>query len=203
MIRAGTTKFRVLPRDPDAAKKPRVATNPGRYTLGDLVRFEVTRRGAGERVVNQASLTYYPQGKDNITHEVKLPDGYNTWAAAWAKDTTVLWVTQKGLVRKFDFTNPAKVVETRYEADNAAPLPAEVREALRAALDVPGAPKQVEEPLKPAAEAPASETPKTEKSKEGADAPRPRGLDRSAQSGRRTQVVARQHGSGTETPGKH
>ena len=82
-----------------------------------------------------------------------LPDGYDTWAAAWVRGGTVMWVTQKGLLRKIDFTNPAKVEETRFEADKAAdaPIPPDIREALRAALDVPDAPKQMQEPLKPAA----------------------------------------------------
>ena len=149
-IRAGATKFRVLPPDPDAAKKPRVAKNPGRYNLGDNVRLVVTRRAAGERIVNDGSVTYYPTGKDNISHDLKLPDGYDTWAAGWGPGTTVLWVTQKGLLRKIDFTDPAKVEETRYEGDKAAdaPIPPDIREALRTALDVPDAPKQQQEPLR-------------------------------------------------------
>src|SRR6185295_20205846 len=119
-IRAGETKFRVLPPDPDAAKKPRVASNPGYFNLGNLVRLSVTRRSAGERIVNDGSVIYFPPGKDNVIHDLKLPDGHDTWAAGWAPGTTVLWITQKGLLRKIDFTNPAKVEETRYEADNVA-----------------------------------------------------------------------------------
>lgn len=168
LIRAGTTTFRVLPPDPDAAKRPRVANNPGWFTTGDDVRFSVTRHAAGERAVNEGSIVHFPKGKDNIIHKVALPDGYQTWAAAWVKGTTVMWVTQKGLLRKFDFTNPAKIVETRYEGDKAADasIPADVREAMRAVLADPDAPKQIQEPPNPAAPgttpapAPAAEKPK-------------------------------------------
>jgi hypothetical protein len=120
LIRAGTTTFRVLPADPDAAKRPRVANNPGWFTLGDDVKFSVTRRPSGERAVNEASIIYFQKGKDNLIHKVALPDGYNTWAAGWAKGSTALWVSEKGLLRKFDFTNPAKVEETRYEGDKTS-----------------------------------------------------------------------------------
>jgi beta-lactamase regulating signal transducer with metallopeptidase domain len=155
MIHPGETKFRVLPPDPDAAKRPRVAMNPGRYNLGDLVRFVVTRRPQGQRIVNEASLIYFPQGKDNVIHKVELPDGYNTWAACWEPGTTVMWVSEKGLLRSFDFTDPAAVKETRYEGEktDTAPLPVGIRKAITAALTVPDAPvqlpKQIQEPLSP------------------------------------------------------
>ncbi len=170
-LESAPTKFRVLPADPAAAKKPRTAKDPGRYTLGENVRLIVTRRPDGERIVNEGSVTYFPPGKDSLPHDLKLPDGYDTWAAAWVKDTTVLWVSQKGLLRKIDFTEPAKVEETRYAADkaDAAPIPADIREALRAALAVPDAPKQIETPLPPAAIAPAASEPK----QQGAEATLP------------------------------
>lgn len=130
------TKFRVLPPDPDAAKRPRTASNPGRYTLGDLVRFEVTQRRDGKRLVNEATLIYFPPGQDNLWTKIPLPDGYDSWAAAWVPGQTDMWITQVGLLRKFDFTDPANVQETRYEGAMAAeaPVPADVRDALRAAI---------------------------------------------------------------------
>jgi hypothetical protein len=163
-VSAGETKFRVLPPDPDAGKRPRVAMNPGRYTLGDEVRFVVTRRPAGDRIVNEADVTYYPSGKDNIPHPVKLPDGYNTWAAAWGPGTTVLWVTEKGLLQRIDFTNPAQVQETHYRADNIAnaPIPPDIREALRAALAVTDAPRPANEDAAPKPATPAPAAPKPE-----------------------------------------
>jgi hypothetical protein len=149
-----------------------VAKNPGYYTLGDLVRLGVTRRPAGHRIINDGSVIYFPTGKDNVIHDLKLPDGYDTWAAGLAPGTTVLWVAQKGLLRKIDFTNPAKIGETSYEADAAAtaPIPPDIREALRAALDVPDAPEQEQEPLRPAAPAPAApkQEPEKQPPKQGA-----------------------------------
>ena len=132
-------KFRVTAADPDAAKKPRVATGPGRYTIGDHVRLVIVQKPDGERRVNQASLWFYspdpeadPPGKP---HEIQLPDGHRTWAIAWERGTTVLWVAEKGLVRSFDFANPAQVTEARFEADGIADVPEQVREALNAVLN--------------------------------------------------------------------
>ena len=164
IIHPGETKFRVLAPDPDAAKKPRVVTNPGRYKLGDEVRLVITRREQRARVINDGSVTYYPPGRDNIAHDLKFPDGYDTWAAGWEPGSTILWVSQKGLLRKLDFTSPAKVEETRYEGTqtDTAPLPADLRKALSTAVspDAPvQQPKRIQEP--PAATAaPAAELPR-------------------------------------------
>ena len=161
-LQSGPTRFLVLPADPDTAKKPRVARHPGWYTLGDNIRLSISRRPVGERIVNEASIQFFaPDPKADAPGKpvpLTLPDGYNTWAAAWLRGTTVMWVTQKGLLRKIDFTNPAKVEETRFEADKdaAAPIPPDIREALRAALAVPDAPKQQQEPLKHKSAAPAT-----------------------------------------------
>ncbi len=46
-LTSGPTTFKVLPVDPDAAKKPRTAKNPGQYKLGGDATFVVTRRGIG------------------------------------------------------------------------------------------------------------------------------------------------------------
>ena len=158
-LTSGPTKFRVLPADPDAAKKPRTANNPGHYTISEKASLEVSRRDVGERIVNEAHLSLSAPGE---RHDITLPDGYDTWAAAWVRGATVMWVTQKGLLRKIDFTNPAKVEETRFEADEPtdAPIPPDIREALIAALTVPDASKQIQEPLKPTAPASAAEKPK-------------------------------------------
>ncbi len=157
-LSGGETKFRVLPADPDAAKKPRTANNPGHYTLSDQASLQVSRRGVGERIVNEAHLSLSAPGK---RHDITLPDGYDTWAAGWVRGTTVIWITQKGLLRKIDFTNLTKVEETHFEADKVttAPIPPDIREALRAALTAPDAPKPPP-PLNPKPAAPAAATPK-------------------------------------------
>jgi hypothetical protein len=159
VIRAGTTRFRVLPPDTDAAQRPRVATGPGWYSLSDDVKFSVTRSAAGNRVVNAASIVHLQQGKENIVHNVTLPDGHDTWAAATLKGATVLWIAEAGTLRKLDFTNPLQLVETRYENDQLreAPLSKELRAALDALLSRPvaDAPK-LKQPPPPASEAPAA-----------------------------------------------
>ena len=134
-LQAGETKFRVLPVDPIAAKKPRTATGPGRYKLGDNARLVIVRKGR----VNEAHIRFFspdpkadPPGKP---HEIKLPDGYLTWAIAWERGpATMLWVTQKGLVRRIDFADPAKVTETRLDEPYRDMMPKPIFDALMAAL---------------------------------------------------------------------
>jgi hypothetical protein len=141
-LQSGPTTFRVLPADPDAAKRPRNASNPGRYTLGEHIRLIVTRRGVGERIVNEASIRFFSPDPTKPApgepHELKLPDGYGTWAAAWMRGGTVLWLQeQSGGIRRYDFADPAKVKE---EAEEPGKVPAGIREALRAALPAPAPP---------------------------------------------------------------
>ena len=131
-LESGETKFRVLPVDPEAAKKPRVATGPGRYQLGDQVRLVIVRKGNG---VNEANLMFYASDSNTdppgTSFEIKLPDGYNTWAIAWKRDWTILWVAEKGVMRSVDFTNPADVKETRIDPDDLSKVPERFRDALR------------------------------------------------------------------------
>lgn len=135
-ISSGEIKIQVLPEDPDAATRPRIATNPGHYNPGDEVRFVVTRRPIGETLMNEADLIWYPPGQDNVPTKVSLPNGYDTWAAGWLPGTTILWVSQAGLLRSYDFTDNAAVKETRYEGDliATAPIPAALNVALRTAI---------------------------------------------------------------------
>jgi hypothetical protein len=138
-LQAGETKFRVLAVDPDAAKRPRVATGPGRYTLGDLVRLVIVRKLDGKRYVNEANIRFFsrdprvePPGRP---HEIKLPDGLLTWAIAWERGSTVLWLAEKGVLRSYNFTTPALVKETRIEPADITNVPEPFREALRAAIE--------------------------------------------------------------------
>jgi BlaR1 peptidase M56/Protein of unknown function (DUF1549)/WD40-like Beta Propeller Repeat len=158
-LQSAPTKFGVLPADPDAAKKPRTARNPGWYTLGEHIRLDVSRRPVGERLVNKATILFFsPDPKTDASGKpvaIKLPDGYNTWAAAWVRGGTVLWVRQKSGIRNYDFSNPAQVRETTIEEPaNLEKMPKPILDALSAELDVPGAQKPVTETPKPAAETP-------------------------------------------------
>ena len=148
-IQGGKTPFRVLPEDPDAATRTRVAINPGRYNLGENIRFVVSRRVIGKRIVNEASITWYPNGQDPKSHSVPLADGYDTWAAAWSPGSTVLWVKEKNGIRSYDFSDPAAVKEAAVETDKVPPA---IREALPAVIGTPEGP----DPPKPAAAAPAT-----------------------------------------------
>jgi beta-lactamase regulating signal transducer with metallopeptidase domain len=146
-------KFRVTAADPDAAKKPRVATGPGRYAIGARVQLVIEQKADGNLRANEARIVFFPT-KANAERpgepfEFKLPSGNLTWAIASEPGTTVLWVTQKGLVRKIDFTDPADVTETRFEHGGIVNVPEHLRDAFRKALDVPAAPVQQQESQKP------------------------------------------------------
>lgn len=141
-LKSGSTKFKVLPVDPDAAKRPRVANNPGRYTIADTIRLDVQRRPLGDRIVNEAYLQFYaadqnatPPGKP---HHLKLPDGYDTWAAAWHRGGTMLWLQQASGVRTYDFADPANVKETDVSVDQ---VPADVQAVLKGLIG-PATPKR-------------------------------------------------------------
>ena len=136
---ASEITFRVRAADPEAATKPRVASGPGRYPIGDQVRLVIVRRPDGERRVNEANITFFspdpqaePPGKP---HGIKLPDGYDTWAIAWERGTTVLWVAEKGVLRSYDFSSPTGVKESRIDVDHRPNVPERVRAALRPVLE--------------------------------------------------------------------
>ncbi len=120
-LTSGPTQFKVLPVDPDAAKKPRTAKGPGQFPLGGQVTFVVSRRPVGERIVNEAHLRFAPTDATKPAprdpHPIPLPDDYDSWIAGWMRGGTVLWIAQsdanqKTSVRRYDFTNPSNVVES-------------------------------------------------------------------------------------------
>ena len=140
VLQSGPTTFRVLPADPDAAKKPRIASDPGRYTVAPNVILEVTRRPVDERLKNEAQLQFFssdPLSKSSGKPiSLQLPDGDDTWAAGWVRGTPTLWVMQQGKVQRYDLTDPAEVVEaTLKEQDIAETVPGDVLDALRAVLN--------------------------------------------------------------------
>ncbi|HUF60522.1 MAG TPA: M56 family metallopeptidase [Verrucomicrobiales bacterium] len=143
-LTSAPTRFRVLAADPDAATRPRTASDPGRYTLAENAVLAVTRRPVGERIVNEASIQFFspdpakpaPAGP----YALELPDGYGTWAVSWVRGASVLWLEAEGRVISYDYSDPAQVKETRYEGEQAAeaPVPEEVRRALNAVLGAAG-----------------------------------------------------------------
>ena len=52
-----------------------------------------------------------------------------------------LWILQKDLVRKYDFTNPDALKESRFESGGITNVPEPLREALQKVFDVSSTPK--------------------------------------------------------------
>ena len=139
---SGPTKFKVLPADPQAALRPRTAVGPGHYTINDHTSLDVTRRPVGERIVNEAALSFgasdpaIPSRGEPL--EIDLPDGYDTWTAAWVRGTNLLWLGQSsGRLLRYDVTDPASVKIDLIKvagAEEAEPIPPEIRETLQEVL---------------------------------------------------------------------
>jgi hypothetical protein len=103
--------------------------------LGGSTVLVVRRRSFEGRIANEASIQFFsdypgrpPPGEP---HQINLPDGYGTWAAAWERGGSVLWVRDQSDVRSYDFSTPAMV-----KAEFAMPekMPVAIRAALRAAV---------------------------------------------------------------------
>jgi hypothetical protein len=140
-LTSSTTRFRVLPADPDAAKTPRTATGPGRYTLGENARLIVSRRPDGTRILNEATIQFFSPNRSKPAagnpHQIKLPDGDTTWAAAWVRGSNVLWVLQERTICGYDFTNPTEVKEkTLEQSENQEKVPKAILDALHDAVKV-------------------------------------------------------------------
>jgi hypothetical protein len=151
----GEITFKVLAADPDAAKRPRVATGPGFYNIADKRRLAISQSRNGKRRVNNAEIifySFYSYNKDKPTpkpYTVTLPEGRLTYAVVWDRDATELWVSQKGLLRRIDFSNPSEVKEVRFKSADNSNIPERFRKAIKAVLDVPGAPVQQQSSAKP------------------------------------------------------
>lgn len=115
-LQPGDIPFRVLAADPDSGKRPRVVTGSGFFNLGDKQRLFVEQTHSGDRVVNKATIRFYTKPQPE-PFDIMLPDGRLTYGIVWDRDAGVLWIKQAGLVRSYDFTDPAKVKETRHAPD--------------------------------------------------------------------------------------
>ena len=95
--------------------------------------------------MNEANMEFSSpdEGKPpSAPYAVKLPDGYDTWAAAWIRGGTMLWVQTKGSLHSYDFTNPKQVQETILdEPANLDIVPKPILDALRVAFKAPATPK--------------------------------------------------------------
>lgn len=134
-LQSSPTEFTVLPPDPDAAKRPRSANNPGRYTLSDRAVLLITRRPIDERIVNEASIQFHASdpkpAAQSEPYRLKLPDGYDTWAVAWVRGESLLWLQESDSFRSYNIADPAQVKE---EVVDRKQVPLQIREALHRAL---------------------------------------------------------------------
>ncbi|MCY2996028.1 MAG: DUF1549 domain-containing protein [Planctomycetota bacterium] len=142
----GEKKFRVIAADPNAAKAPRTANSPGQYVLGEHVHLLVSQTTTDSQRTNKAVIAFLsPDPKVASPHppyEIGLPDGIATYGIVWERGAGVLWILQKDLVRKYDFTSPAQVKEVRIEPGSILNVPEHLRDAMRKAFHMPGAPAQ-------------------------------------------------------------
>ena len=133
----GDIRFRVLPPDPDAAKRPRVATGPGSYILGDHARLLIQRTPGRNGGTNKATILFRTDPPAEPC-AIPLPDGLYTYAVAWRCGSGVLWVKQRGMVRRYDFTTPGQVKETTLEEPTSLEeIPKPILDILPPVVDVP------------------------------------------------------------------
>lgn len=152
---SGDIAFRVLAADPGAANRPRVATGPGYYNIADKRRLTISQSRNGNRRINSATIQFHRQyyysekGKPAPgPHAISLPEGRLTYAIVWDRDATELWVTQKGLTRRYDFSDPYEIKETQFKSDINSNIPERFRKVVKAALNLPDAPVQERESQK-------------------------------------------------------
>jgi hypothetical protein len=123
----GTTKFRVIAADPNAAKAPRTANEPGRYVLGDQAHLLVSQLTEGGKRTNKAVIAFLsPDPKVASPHkpyEITLPDGIGTYGIVWDRGAGELWVMQKDLVRNTSSRIPRRCRKsaTIQEASSTSP----------------------------------------------------------------------------------
>ena len=110
--------------------------------LADQVHLLVSQTTTDAQPTNKAVIAFLspdPKITPFKPYDIALPDGRATYGIAWERGAGVLWILQKDLVRKCDFTNPAQVKETRIEPGSIADVPEHLRAAMRKAFDVLGA----------------------------------------------------------------
>ena len=69
-------------------------------------------------MINEAGIQFGPTNEDDAgdnqtqKHKLKLPEGEGSWTSAWIRDSNVLWIMQKDVARKYDFSSPTDIKET-------------------------------------------------------------------------------------------
>jgi beta-lactamase regulating signal transducer with metallopeptidase domain len=137
-LTAGEVKFRVVAPDPQAKPGVGVATGPGRYALAPGVRLQVTRiTHADGKFTNEAKILWIAENAKDARptkqHPLKLPDGLSTFAIAWQRGGTTVWIADAASLRRISYADAEKVKEDRWnraDAKNVDGLTTAIREAL-------------------------------------------------------------------------
>jgi hypothetical protein len=138
-LQPGETRFGVLPAEPRLS----LATGPGLYTLGDNRQLQIIAKKATIQFLSSDPKAK-PPGKP---YEIALPGGQGTYAVAWERGAGVLWIKQTGLLRRCDFTDPARVKETTFtETVGREKVPKAILDAMPAVVAVPSSPPASERP---------------------------------------------------------
>lgn len=138
----GTTRFRVVAAGPDQPKEPRVATGPGYFFLGKRARLQVRVKVRDGRQDYSATIRFIsPNPKKSPppkSVEISLPEGLLAFAFGWERGSNELWIRQKGLVRRYDFSDPNQISETRLtESEAVDKVPQQILSKMKAAMVVP------------------------------------------------------------------
>jgi len=127
-LQSGSTTFRVLPVDPEAKLKPRLALGPGRYQISETTLLRIVGRGA----VMDAKLEIASEAE---AYDIRLPPKRGVWAIAWKRDVDFMWIADRGKLRKLDFSNPKDIEEKVFYSAEKADIPERYLQALQATLD--------------------------------------------------------------------
>lgn len=130
-LESAPTRFHVLPPDPDAAKRPKIADGPGRYSLAENIVLAISRRPIRDRIANEASISFSTddaRSPDGVPpKKLNLADGYDSWMIGWIRGGTRIWIRDQNGIQEVDFSDPSHVRTESVEESN---VPREIREAL-------------------------------------------------------------------------
>ncbi len=137
-LKTGVVKFSVVAADPEAAKRPRTASGPGRYLLAENVHLLVSRTSTDGGHANKATIVFLSPDPKLVSqfapHAIALPDGLETYQFVWERESKALWLLERGSLRKFDFAAPDAVKEANIPEGSSA-LPMKLREAAKRSSD--------------------------------------------------------------------
>ncbi|MEZ5327193.1 MAG: M56 family metallopeptidase [Verrucomicrobiales bacterium] len=105
-----STWFDIVAADPEAARIPKVVLGPGEYPISAAATLKIVGRREGERIVNDAQILF--AAKNVAPHALALSDGRKSFAIVLRPGEGFLYVLERGVARKVDFSNPSQVTDT-------------------------------------------------------------------------------------------